>query len=437
VGWTISGEARPRVRHAGPIRTRQQRIGNLASSETTVGPSWTGFSGSWDATSSPGSLSLSALETVIPAIRGPARVVAGAEAGSAVAIARTEARPALRSGLGRLGRYYLIERVGRGRQADVWRALCADPIAEEVALKVLPATVVHRDPRRRAQLRHEAERGARLASPALLPTYEYGEVDGAVFMAMPFVIGCTLAEVIAQRQDLRAGKDVARAHKLALAPEPEYTREIATLMLRVARAVQDAHDGLVVHRDIKPGNILVRHDHSQGVFLCDFGLARDLDVATPSQLRDGAGSPLYMAPERLLKRQADEVRSDVFALGVTLCEALTLATPIEVPPEMPRELWAGYLASAKPREPSEIQPSIPAALERSILRATARDPALRHATAAEFAEELRSFVDGGLVRRAIPGSRQLASPHLELRRRPVPQWLSWSPSWVASCRTSP
>ena len=303
---------------------------------------------------------------------------------------------------GRLGMYRLIERVGQGRQADVWRAIRGESGAEEVALKVLLASA--RDPRRRAQLKHEAERGRRLVGPSLLPTYEFGEADGAVFMAMPLVVGCTLAEVLAQRRALREGlTPPSNAHRLAAADDRTYTRDIVNLLAQIARAAAGAHDGRVVHRDIKPGNILVRRDHTEGVYLCDFGLARDLDVATPRQLRDGAGSPLYMAPERLLKQQGDEVRGDVFALGVTLSEALTLVPTVEVPDELHPGLWASFLAAASPRRPSALWPEIPVALESAILRATSRDPARRHPTAGHFADDLERFLaeGDGSVRRSM------------------------------------
>jgi eukaryotic-like serine/threonine-protein kinase len=293
---------------------------------------------------------------------------------------------------GRLGRYELIERVGQGRQADVWRAVSTGPVVEEVALKVLPPSASARDPRRRAQLRHEAERGARLASPSLLPTYEFGEVEGAVFMAMPLVIGCSLAAIIEQRRAIRSGRRVAGAHRLAHEPEALYTVDAVALIALVARAAADAHEGRVVHRDIKPANILVRRNHAEGVFLCDFGLARDLDVATPSQLRDGAGSPLYMAPERLMKRTANEIGGDVYALGATLFEALTLAPLFEVPPQMPASMYAHFLASAEPRKPSAVWPSIPSALEAAIVQSTARDPSQRHPTADHFADDLDHFL---------------------------------------------
>jgi serine/threonine-protein kinase len=307
----------------------------------------------------------------------------------------------------------------------VWRARALDEPGGEVALKVLPDTELGRDPRRRAQLRHEAERGARLDSPHLLPTYEFGEADGAAYMAMPLVVGCSLADVIERRREATGDapdRDRSEVHDLALAPEPVYVRDVVTILTRVARAAHQAHLGLVVHRDIKPGNVLLYRDHARGVFLCDFGLARDLDVATPAQLRDGAGSPLYMAPERLLKRPADEVRCDVFALGVTLFEALTLVPPVPVPEGMPRDLWPRFLASAAHRRPSRLMPTMPAPLEAAILRATARDPAARHATAAELARELEAFLRGSDVGPVRPP----AWPHPASLR----------PSSAVSCRTT-
>lgn len=298
--------------------------------------------------------------------------------------------PICRSG-GHIGRYRLLERIGRGRQADVWRALQTDPFVEEVALKVLNSTAC--DHRRRAQLRREAERGARLDVPSLLPTYEYGEADGTVFMAMPLIEGCTLATIIGQRKSFEEGQAERCSHRLATAPNAVYAREIVNILAKVARAASGAHDAGIAHRDIKPGNILLRNNHREGVFLCDFGLGRDLDVATPDQLRDGAGSPLYMAPERLLRRTADEVRGDVYALGVTLFEALTLGHPLLVPPELARPLWAVYLTTTPPRKPSELWPEIPPRLEAVILRATARDPLKRYLTAAHFADDLERIFD--------------------------------------------
>ncbi|MGE3821781.1 MAG: serine/threonine-protein kinase [Isosphaeraceae bacterium] len=296
-----------------------------------------------------------------------------------------------------LGPYRLIERIGRGRQADVWRARRSEPPGGEVALKVLGGLAASRDPRKLAQLRREAERGSRLTSPFLLRTYEYGEADGLAFLAMPLVEGCPLGLVLQQRAALgRGGVPVAGIHPLAAAEPEVYTREVVALLAKVARAVAVAHDGKVVHRDIKPMNILIgrqrERDHpaldGSGVYLCDFGLARDLDVATPRQLRDGAGSPLYMAPERLLKRPADEVRCDVYAMGVTLFESLALVPPFDVPPELPPHRWADFLANARPPALRDLAPWVSPILESVVQRAMEREPSGRHASALRLAYDL-------------------------------------------------
>jgi serine/threonine protein kinase len=295
----------------------------------------------------------------------------------------------------------------------------------EVALKVIPAWAADHDPRRLAQLRREAERGARLVSPSLLPTYDFGEADGLVFLAMPLVVGCSLGAVLDHRREILSGSPPPPgSHRLSAAHETTYIRTVTGLIARVARAVAAAHAARVVHRDIKPMNILVSRDIEldQGgsvgkgaqagpnagasedfwgldescVYLCDFGLARDLDVATPVQLRDGAGSPLYMAPERLRKQPADEVRCDVYALGVTLFEALTLAPPIEVPPELPRLMWAEYLATAVPQRAGELCPALPRDLEEVIHRAMSRNPEHRHPTAAHLADDLQAVLARGV-----------------------------------------
>jgi serine/threonine-protein kinase len=286
----------------------------------------------------------------------------------------------------RIGRYRLIERVGQGRQAEVWRALQVETIVQEVALKILrdPA----HDPRRLAQLRREAERGARLDSPTFLHTYEYAVADGHAFMAMPLIAGCSLATVLEQRRAFRAGRSTPESHRLATAREPHYTRSVLDLFVRIARGVASAHDAHVVHRDIKPGNILL--DQQSGVYLCDFGLGRDLDVATPGQLIDGAGSPLYMAPERLLLQPADEVRCDVYSLALTVTEALTLAPPFTIPKSVTRDQWRAFLVAARPIRLGMIRPDL-AGLEPIILRASSKDPVQRHASAAHLADDLERF----------------------------------------------
>ena len=106
---------------------------------------------------------------------------------------------------------------------------------------------------------------------------------------------------------------------------------IAGALAKAALALSEAHEKRIAHRDIKPANLLLDNRRDGGIYLCDFGLGRDLDVATCEQMRDGAGTPMYMAPERLLMFAADEIKCDIYSMGVTLFEALLLEKPFRVP----------------------------------------------------------------------------------------------------------
>jgi serine/threonine-protein kinase len=159
-------------------------------------------------------------------------------------------------------------------------------------------------------------------------------------------------------------------------------------MAHAARALEIVHANRIVHRDIKPANILLDGSRPQAVYLCDLGLGRDLEVATIEQMRDGAGTPMYMSPERLLRAPADEIRSDVYSMGVTLYEALTLGRPFTDPAGVPVSALSAFLARARPRPPRAIDPRIPPHLEALILKAMARNPADRFDSAAALAAAL-------------------------------------------------
>jgi serine/threonine-protein kinase len=297
----------------------------------------------------------------------------------------------------RLGGYELIERIGQGSQGEVWRALRLSGDGEDIALKVLPP-ILARDPNRLAQFRHEAERGARISGPGVVTTYEFGESNGVQFMVMPLVDGCSLSDVVYWRRQPGLVGPHLRLHRLALVSERDYHEGVGRIMARVARGLAHVHSAGVVHRDIKPANILLDRRRADEGFLCDFGLGRDLDVATPAQMRDGAGTPLYMAPERLLRYRADERLCDIYALGATLYEAVALAPPFQVPEELPWHAWPAYLAEAQPVPPSQVRPGIPPALDAIILRAIERHPDLRYPSADALARDLDRFVSGEPVK---------------------------------------
>ena len=157
--------------------------------------------------------------------------------------------------------------------------------------------------------------------------------------------------------------------------EEDYLGSMTRTLAKAARALASVHDQRIAHRDVKPANILMDNRCREGVYLCDFGLGRDLDVATSQQMRDGAGTPMYMAPERLLRFIADEIKCDIYSMGVTLCEALTLKRPFQVPDDLPFPALAPFLARAEPLHPCALDPEFPEELAAIIMKAMARDPA--------------------------------------------------------------
>jgi serine/threonine-protein kinase len=273
---------------------------------------------------------------------------------------------------------------------------------EIIALKVLNPGLANQ-PNRLAQFRREAERGTKLAGPWLLQVFEFGALQGYLYMVMPFVEGTTLRQVIKERRAYLAGEEFEQTHRLITMDDDSYLRTVVRIMSRAARALGKIHEGHIVHRDIKPANILLDYHRAHGVYLCDLGLGRDLDVATPEQMRDGAGTPMYMAPERLLKDPADEILCDVYSLGVTLFETLTLDRPFQAPEGMPWASLCAHLARAEPRTPRELNPTLPIDLEFIVLKAMARNPQERHGSALELAGELERFlVRWSFLLRRIP-----------------------------------
>ena len=165
-------------------------------------------------------------------------------------------------------------------------------------------------------------------------------------------------------------------------PTADYLRGVVRIVREIARTLHHVHLARVAHRDIKPANILLDRHREDGIFLCDFGLARDLDVATPEQLRDGAGTPLYMPPERLLRLPCNENLCDLYSLGATLYEAVTLVPPVQIPESLPWPAWTSYLASTTPARPRSVRPELNTELESVILHAMEHEPDQRHTTAA-------------------------------------------------------
>ena len=262
--------------------------------------------------------------------------------------------------------YRVEEEIGRGGMARVFRATRLDHTEKVVALKVISLDLAEDEEFRKRFIR-EARLAAQLDHPNVLAVHEAREHDGVLFMAMQFVRGHDL------------GKEI-EGGRLSL------DRAVA-VAAPVADALAAAHAEGLVHRDVKPGNILVR-ERDDWVFLSDFGIARSGDFALTSRSRV-LGTPEYMAPEQA--RGKLDARSDIYALGCVVFEALTGRVPF--PRDTPVERIIAHFEDDPPRL-ADVRPDLPRAASEVVERAMAKDPAERYGSAADLAEALRGLVAG-------------------------------------------
>ncbi|MFH1998857.1 MAG: protein kinase, partial [Planctomycetota bacterium] len=278
-----------------------------------------------------------------------------------------------------LGEFTLLREIGRGGMGVVYEAEQAS-LRRRVALKVLPR---HLTLARGAirKFRREAEAGGRQNHPGIVTTYALGEEDGIHFIAQELVEGSdTLA---ARIESLRKGGQVPLG----------YFREAATLVARVAEAIEHAHASGVIHRDIKPSNILITRQGDPKV--SDFGLAKVEDALALSRTGDFSGTPYYMSPEQAASRRIGiDHRTDIFSLGVTLYEMLTLARPFDG--ETTQDVLKKILLD-EPRDPRKVNPRLPNDLAVICLKAMEKKPEERYATMADFAGDLRRFLNGETI----------------------------------------
>lgn len=264
-----------------------------------------------------------------------------------------------------LGRRYAIsELIGRGGTADTYRAL-DKTLNREVAVKVL----IDRSDDVRRGFMHEAQSMARLNHHCVVAVYDVGEDDRISYIVMELVKGKTL-------RDLEGG---SISYKLAL-----------TYLIETLEALDYAHDQGIIHRDVKPSNIMTVED-GQHVKLMDFGLSRRTSEMTQTT-RTGqiVGTIAYLSPERFLSKPAD-VRSDLYSVGVVMYEIFTGTVPFRNDRD---DLVATIFSHVHdtPTAPHEINRNIPPHLERVILRAIEKEPGKRYQAAREFIEDLKGLI---------------------------------------------
>jgi serine/threonine protein kinase len=265
-----------------------------------------------------------------------------------------------------IGQYRIVEQLGIGGMATVYKAY--QPAMDRyVAIKV-PPDYLARDPSFRARFLREAKTLAHLEHPHILPVYDAGEDDGLPYFVMRCIEGGTLREMIAS------------------GPLP--LNQALRIVEEVAEALGYAHRQGVTHRDVKSANVLV--DQNGVALLTDFGIAKVLEES--NQLTGtgvALGTPYYMAPEQVQGKPVDG-RTDIYSLGVMLYELVTGRRPFVA--ETPLAVAMMHVNDPLPL-PRLVNPAVPEAVERIILRAMAKDPADRFQTADEFASALRALLN--------------------------------------------
>jgi serine/threonine protein kinase len=262
------------------------------------------------------------------------------------------------------GRYRLLDLLGRGGMGEVWRAF--DTVTERtVALKVLPTQFAD-DATYQERFRREARSAAGLDEPHVVPIYDFGEIDGRLYVTMRLIKGHDLHTILGQGR-----MEVARA---------------VGIVGQVASALQAAHDIGLVHRDVKPSNILVGQDDF--AYLIDFGIARAVGQTGLTSASGFVGTWAYMAPERVSSGQSDP-RADVYALACVLYECLTGAPPF--PGDSLEQQVGGHLAMPPPRA-SDRHRDIPPQLDAVVTKGMAKNPDERYGTTRELAQAAKSAI---------------------------------------------
>ncbi len=255
-----------------------------------------------------------------------------------------------------LGQYTILEEIGRGGMATVYKAR-QQSVNRVVAVKVLPPHFLH-DPGFLERFTREVDVASHLEHPHILPIYDYGETDGVPFIAMRFLGGGSMAQLV------RRG-----------IPTIEWTRKPFT---QIAQGLDYAHQEGVIHRDLKPGNIML--DERNNAYLTDFGIARVFGSNLTGSMI--IGTPAYMSPEQANGLPIDS-RSDIYALGIVLFELITGREPFQA--ETPMALLLKHINEPMPPL-RDFRQGVPDLVEAVIVKATDKEPDARYSSATEMAE---------------------------------------------------
>jgi hypothetical protein len=286
-----------------------------------------------------------------------------------------------------LGHYQLMEQIGRGGMATVYKAY-QPSLDRYVAVKVLPTYLAH-EPGFAARFEREARAVAKLDHPHILPVHDFGREGDLTYIVMKYVEAGTLKERMGEPLDLEA---------------------VVEIMAQVGEALDYAHQEGVIHRDVKPSNVLM--DKGKWALLTDFGLAKMAEASVQlTKSGVGVGTPAYMSPEQGQGTTVDG-RSDVYSLGVMLYEMLTGQVPYDA--ETPMAVVIKHITAPLPM-PREMNPDIPEPVERVVLKALAKAPADRYQSVGRMVEALRKTV----AETTMPAPAEVVPPPLPPLVEPV------------------
>jgi len=284
-----------------------------------------------------------------------------------------------------IGRYQIIEPLGTGGMATVYKAY-QPSLEREVALKVLRAGFAD-DPEFFQRFQREARSIAKLRHPHIVQVFDFEPLEGRYVLAMEFLEGGTLKDRMATR--------AAEGKRLPPA-------EVARIIGEVADALTHGHELGIVHRDMKPSNVMLsRRDRA---VVTDFGIAKIIGGEGQTQTGVGIGTPEYMAPEQGTGAKIDH-RADIYSLGVMAYEMLTGRVPFIA--DTPLAVVLAHVRDPLPL-PSSIDPSVRSETERVLMKALAKDPGDRYASATEFADALKATLVTASV--ATPPPVTVAAP---------------------------
>ena len=299
----------------------------------------------------------------------------------------------------RLGKYKILGRLGSGGMSRVYRAV-ADGTDTEIALKVTP--LENDVDVEVADYQREVTIARRVQHPNVVTALDHGCVGGHIFLAMPIIAGATLSNVTRLRDPSRkpsSRKSSAYRDKWAVPILEGQWRQVAKLGLQMSDALAACHNAGVIHRDIKPGNIIMNRDGD--AFLMDFGLAWLRRGQRGHELATKAGTARYLPPE-VFEEKRDE-RSDIYSLGVTMHE---LATGLKLWGEIDHETVREERPELRVPTVHEVRDDVPQLLADCIDKASADDPSERHQTS----DELRDHFE--LVLKNLPESFSLTEAEL-------------------------